>query len=310
LTAYKLEGLDEDWTNAGTRREAYYPYLPPGKYTFRVIAANSDNVWNNEGAAIEITVLPPFYRTFWFIGLAILSFGVVGFALYRRRVSELERRRTAQEEFSRRLINAHETERRRIAAELHDSLGQSLAMIKNSAVFGSQTAEDLPAAKEQLAEISTQSAHAIAEVREIAYNLRPYLLDRLGLTKAIRSLLNKTADAYPIKVISEVDEVDEFFPNEAEISIYRIVQESLNNVIKHSDASEVKVSVEESERAVIIKIEDDGKGFDVNAENNGDNRGGFGLFGMAERVRMLGGTIAIESETGKGTKILIKISPN
>ncbi len=231
---YKLEGLDEDWTNAANRREAYYPYLPPGKYTFRVIAANSDNVWNNEGAAIAITVLPPFYRTFWFIGLAILSFGVVGFALYKRRVSELERRRTAQEEFSRRLINAHESERRRIAAELHDSLGQSLAMIKNSAVFGSQTAEDLPAAKEQLAEISTQSAHAIAEVREIAYNLRPYLLDRLGLTKAIRSLLNKTADAYPIKVISEVDEVDEFFPNEAEISIYRIVQESLNNVIKHS----------------------------------------------------------------------------
>ncbi len=72
----------------------------------------------------------------------------------------------------------------------------------------------------------------------------------------------------------------------------------------------MKVSVEESERAVIIKIEGDGKGFDVNAENNGDNRGGFGLFGMAERVRMLGGTIAIESETGKGTKILIKISLN
>ncbi|MEO6590063.1 MAG: two-component regulator propeller domain-containing protein, partial [Pyrinomonadaceae bacterium] len=307
---YKLEGLDKDWTNAGTRREAYYPYLPPGKYTFRVIAANSDNVWNNEGAAIEITVLPPFYRTFWFVGLAILSFGVVGFALYKRRVSELERRRTVQEEFSRRLINAHETERRRIAAELHDSIGQSLAMIKNSAVFGSQTAADLPAAKEQLAEIQEQSAHAIAEVREIAYNLRPYLLDRLGLTKAIRSLLNKTAEAYPIKIVSEIDEVDELFPNETELSIYRIVQESLNNVIKHAHASEVKVLIEKNERSIFISIEDDGKGFDANAESNGDNRGGFGLFGMAERVRMLGGTIAIESERGKGTKILIKVSPN
>jgi len=307
---YKLEGLDEDWTYAANRREAYYPYLPPGKYTFRVIAANSDNVWNNQGAAIEITVLPPFYRTFWFIGLTILSLAIIGFALYKRRVSELERRRAAQEEFSRRLINAHETERRRIAAELHDSLGQSLAMIKNSAVFGSQTAEDLPAAKEQLAEIQAQSAHAIAEVREIAYNLRPYLLDRLGLTKAIRSLLNKTSDAYPIKVIAEIEEVDELFPNETELSIYRIIQESLNNVIKHSDASEVKVSVEKSEPSIFISIEDDGKGFDVNAENNGDNRSGFGLLGMVERVRMLGGTIRIESETGKGTKILIEISPN
>ena len=174
-------------------------------------------------------------------------------------------------------------------------------------MLGLQNGKD---SRQQLDEISETASLAIEEVREIAYNLRPYLLDRLGLTKAIRSLLNKTADAYPIKIVSEIDEVDGLFPNEAEISIYRIVQESLNNVIKHADASEVRILIEKSERSIFISIEDDGKGFDANAESNGDNRGGFGLFGMAERVRMLGGTIAIESETGKGTKILIKISPN
>lgn len=235
------------------------------------------------------------------------AIALVAFWLYQRRLNEIRRRQFAQEEFSRRLINAHKTERRRVAAELHDSIGQSLAMIKNSAVFGSQTAEDLSEAKEQLAEISTQSAQAISEVREIAYNLRPYLLDRLGLTKAISSLLNKIADTSSLRVVSEIDDVDSLFENEAEISIYRIIQESLNNILKHAATSQVKVLVEKTERAVIITIADDGKGFDVNAKNDGDKRGGFGLFGMAERVRMLGGAMTIESETGKGVKILIKL---
>ncbi|MCA1636850.1 MAG: histidine kinase [Acidobacteria bacterium] len=301
---YRLEGLDKDWTNAGTRREVYYPYLPPGKYTFRVIAANSDNVWNEQGAAIEIVVLPPFYRTAWFIGLTIFGLALIGFVLYKRRISELKRKQTAQEEFSRSLINAQETERRRIAAELHDSLGQSLAMIKNSAVFGEQAAADLPTAKEQLAQITAQSAHAISEVREIAYNLRPYLLDRLGLTKAIRSMLNKVADSSAFNLVYEVDNVDELFPNEAEINIYRIIQESLNNIIKHAEASEVKVSVKKIERALLIEIEDNGKGFDIQDEN----RGGFGLLGMTERVRILGGTLSVQSVIGKGTKIVIKLT--
>nr|MDQ3373619.1 hypothetical protein [Acidobacteriota bacterium] len=96
---YRLEGLDKDWTNAGTRREVYYPYLPPGNYTFRVIAANSDNVWNEQGASVEIVVLPPFYRTGWFVGLAISGLALIGFVLYRRRVSEFKRKQAAQEEF-------------------------------------------------------------------------------------------------------------------------------------------------------------------------------------------------------------------
>jgi signal transduction histidine kinase/ligand-binding sensor domain-containing protein len=304
---YRLEGLDEIWTNAGTRREVYYPYLPPGKYTFRVVAANSDNVWNEQGAAVQIVVLPPFYRTWWFIGLTILSFGAIGFTLYQRRVSEFKRSHAVQVEFSRRLINAHESERRRIAAELHDSLGQSLAMIKNSAVFGAETAENLPAAKEQLAEISTQSAHAIAEVREISYNLRPYLLDRLGLTKAIKSLLNKINDTYPLNINSEIEDVDGLFENDAEISIYRIIQESLNNILKHSEATEVKVSIAKTERAVLIKISDNGKGFDTKANSETRERDGFGLLGMSERVRMLSGTILVESELLKGTTLMIQL---
>ena len=304
---YKLEGLDEEWTDASNRREAYFSYLPPGRYTFRVIAANSDNVWNEQGATLEIIIKPAFYQTWWFLILSVMVLAGFVFWVYRRRLGESRRRQFAQEEFSRCLINAHESERRRIAAELHDSIGQSLAMIKNSAVFGAQTVSDLPTAKEQLSEISTQSANAIAEVREIAYNLRPYLLDRLGLTKAITSLLNKIADNYPFRLISEIEDIDDLFENEAEISLYRIIQESLNNILKHSEASEIRVSITKNERSVLIKIADNGKGFDVKANGESNLRGGFGLLGMSERVRMIGGSISIESAAGKGTAIAIEL---
>ena len=305
---YQLVGLDEAWVDAGTRRTAYYSHLPPGSYTFKVIAENGDGAWSETAATISIVVRPPFWRTWWFISLCALCVAGVAFGVYRLRIAHLKRRHAAQEEFSRRLINAHESERRRIAAELHDGLGQSLAMIKNRAVFGAHTVSDLETAKEQFTSISAQSAHAISEVREIAHNLRPYLLDRLGLTKALRSMLNKVADTHAIKLIADIDDVDGLFSSEAEMSIYRIIQESLNNILKHSGATEAEVAVKKSERFVRITIEDKGRGFDLGAPGDADaSRRGFGLLGMTERVRMLGGTQTIQSAPGQGTIITIRL---
>lgn len=304
---YRLEGLDTDWTDAGGRRTAFYPYLPPGKYTFRVIAVNSDNVWNAEGARLEIVVHPAFYQTWWFWTMCAALVGLTTFLFYRRRLNDIRRRQLAQEEFSRRLIDAHEIERRRIAAELHDSIGQSLAMIKNTAVFSSQTAADLTEAREQLTEIVVQSGQAISEVREIAYNLRPYLLDRLGLTKAIVALLEKIEENSVIEVISEIEDIDGLFEKEAEISLYRIIQESLNNILKHAEATEMRVFVCRHEYLVTVEINDNGQGFDVKAKNETGRRGGFGLLGMSERVRMLGGAIMFDSIVGEGTTIKVEL---
>lgn len=299
---YKLEGLNDDWINAGTRRTAYYSYIPPGEYTFKVMA-NNDGVWSQE-ATLKILVRPPFYRTWWFYLLSVFVISLVVFGLVRLRIIQLKRRNAAQEEFSRRLINAHESERRRIAAELHDSIGQSLATIKNSAIFAVQSVKNLDDAKDQFEEITEESGNAISEVREIAYNLRPHLLDRLGLTKAISSMLNKAADNLHFRMFLQIDEIDGLFESEAELSIYRIIQESLNNIIKHSEATEVRVSIERKEDSVSVKIEDNGKGFDTNSQN----QSGFGLLGIAERVRMLGGSFVIESEIDQGTKTLINLN--
>jgi signal transduction histidine kinase/ligand-binding sensor domain-containing protein len=304
---YKLEGLDETWIEAGTRREAFYPYLPPGEYTFRVIAANSDNIWNNDGASLHITVKPPFYRTWLFIGACLAAVVLTIFTAYRTRIFRLEKARLVQEDFSRRLINIHETERRRIAAELHDSIGQSLAMIKNRAVIGAESVTD-KIAREQLDLIGAQTAQTISEVREISYNLRPHLLDQLGLKRSLNSLLNQLEESGQTKIYSEIEEIDNLFGKESELSIYRIIQESLGNIIKHAEASSAEIYVKKGERNLTIIITDDGKGFDLDALNNeGGGRVGFGLFGISERVRMLGGTRQIETAIGSGTTIFIRL---
>jgi len=302
---YKLEGLDANWTDAGARRTAYFSYLPPGEYTFRVVAANSDGVWNETGKSLAITVLPPFYRTWWFLILSVLAVSAAAFAVYKTRINRVERARLAQEEFSRRLINAHEAERSRVAAELHDSIGQTLAMIKNRAAFGSQA--DDKTAKEQLEAIGAQTTQAIGEVREISYNLRPYLLENLGLTKAVKSLVHKIEEVHLLSVDARIDDVDDSFSGEAEMSVYRIIQEGLNNVAKHSEADAARLTIEKRGGIVTIKIEDDGRGFDPAVPKTDAETGGFGLLGIAERVRMLRGALDIQTGNGKGTKLTIKI---
>lgn len=304
---YRLEGLDAQWVDAGTRRRAYFTHLPPGEYSFRVSAANTDGVWNETGASLKISVTPPFYRT-WFFWLACASLAsLIVYIVYRRRVFHLERARKMQEEFSRRLMGAHETERRRIAAELHDSIGQSLAIIKNSIVQSAETIAD-EKTRRQLDSIAAQTTQTIGEVREISYNLRPYLLENLGLTKAVKSLLNKVAETGQIKIKVELDDIDDLFEPEAEMSIYRIIQENLTNILKHAEATEAQILLKKSERNLTILISDDGVGFDPNAVlNKAHANGGFGLLGISERVKMLGGVQEVESAIDAGTNVLIKI---
>ena len=154
---YKLEGLDHDWVEAGTRRTAYYPHVPPGAYTFHVIAANSDGVWNTEGKQLQVIVLPPFYRTWWFRTLAAIGLAGLATFAWRYRIVQLERARAAQQAFSRQLISSQESERKRIAAELHDSLGQRLVVIKNLALMFLHTPIGNGESREQIEEISAEA---------------------------------------------------------------------------------------------------------------------------------------------------------
>jgi signal transduction histidine kinase len=303
---YKLEGLDDEWIDAGTRRLAYFSHVPPGDYTFRVIAANSDNVWNEQGATLKIIVLPPFYRTWWFISLAVLLLTFTVFALVKRRVSQLAKDRAAQQAFSRQLIASQEQERKRIAAELHDSLGQRLVVIKNLSLMFLNAKNGKAADNNQIEEISAEASQAIGEVKEISYNLRPYQLDRIGLTKAVEAVVRSAQSASTIEFTAEIDDIDDYFPKDAEINFYRIVQECVNNLVKHSWATTAFVKIELSGENLNLVISDNGKGFTPNQIES--KTGGFGLVGINERVELFGGKVEIKSAPKQGAEIRIQMN--
>lgn len=311
---YKLEGLDSRWIDAGLRRTAYYSRMPPGRYVFKVIAANSDGVWNQAGKTLEITVLAPFYRTTWFELLGFFAAVALAGSAWRYRVSQLQRGHAVQRAFSQQLIASQESERKRIAAELHDGLGQRLVIIKNLALFFLRSQDQTAISNGKLRlieEISQEAALAADESREISYNLRPFQLDRLGLSKAIESIIRTASGASETRFASELDNIDDVFPEPLRIHFYRIVQECLNNVVKHAEATEASISIKRNAGSVIFTIRDDGKGF-VRAKGSSEasdelTRHGFGLTGMEERARALGGELIVQSFPGRGTVVSLQI---
>jgi signal transduction histidine kinase/streptogramin lyase len=299
---YKLEGLEDHWIEAGAKRAVDYSYLPAGAYTFRVIAANASGVWNNAGASLRVVVRPYFYQTWWFLWLAVAAMAGTIWLIAHYRLAQMRKIAEAKTAFSRQLITSQEAERKRIAAELHDGLGQSLLVIKNRTSLGKRMASDSTKVTAQLDEISHATNQALEEVRGIAYNLRPYHLERLGLRESLNAMLEKIREATGLEINTRVALFDEVFSKDDEVLFYRVMQECLNNVIKHAQAKTVEIQIVQTETEVTARIQDDGRGFAADAP-----AGGFGLIGMTERVRMLGGTHTIESEVGKGTKVTVII---
>ena len=218
--------------------------------------------------------------------------------LHRR----FERQQAARLAFTRGMLESQESERRRIAASLHDSLGQELLVIRNQAHFALQASSDDPALRRRLEEISETTLQAINEVREITRNLRPYQLDRLGLTQSIRALARKVSENSSIEFACHVDEVDEVFDGESEIHLYRIVQEALNNVLKHSGATEAAVVIKKVPGCLSISIRDNGRGLSSSVTAGGP---GFGLSGIKERAEIMGGAARIDSSPGQGVNLLV-----
>ncbi len=305
---YRLGGEDDPWVDAGTRRSAFYTKVSPGTYIFHVAASNNDGVWNEEGAKITLTILPPYWMTWWFrvsVGTTVLF--LVAFII-QRRIAFLKKARVWQEEISSLLIENQEQERTRIAREMHDSLGQELLLVKNRAMLGAET-DDLKA-RRQFEQISASASAVLKSVRQLSHDLRPPELDQLGLTETLRSLYESIQDSTTMTVSAYLENIDGVFPKESEINVVRIVQEGLNNILKHSAATEVSLNISVRDRAVTILLHDNGKGFDTRGVNAGQPVG-IGLTNIKERVRILGGTFAIESfpTTGTVLEIHIPLSP-
>jgi PAS domain S-box-containing protein len=276
----------------------------------QLVAGKIGKVFTAGEAAVEAELSSKDGRAtaYFFTGRRIYFDGrpcIVGMAID---ITERRQAEEAMQQLTGRLLQSQDEERRRIAAELHDSLGQSLAIIKNRVMICLRAAFDEGRVREQLEEISATVTSAIDEVREITHNLRPYELDRLGLVAAIKSMIRKVSDSSSIRFHSDLEQVDGLLSKEAETSVYRIVQEGLNNVIKHADATEARVTIKRDGPQVVVTVRDNGKGIIIhNKGGNGKNGSGFGLAGIAERARMLGGFQQLISEPGQGTILTVRL---
>ena len=230
--------------------------------------------------------------------------------VWNYRLQQLKRAQAAQHVFSQQLIASQESERKRIAADLHDSIGQRLIVINNLALMLLRSLDpNRPDQKEidTLKEINNEASAAIEETRGISYNLRPFQLDRLGLNKAIEGLIRSVSAASGIRFSTELDDINNLFSEDLRINFYRIVQESLNNIMKHAQATEVRILLRRTESLLTLTIKDNGEGLKPPSRPAPTSRNGFGLTGMAERARLLGGTFDIRPAHGRGTVMIVDI---
>jgi signal transduction histidine kinase len=219
----------------------------------------------------------------------------------RARYVELAESRSALQQLSARLVDAQETERRSISRELHDEIGQSLgALLVDIGRLASLPQGD-PQVKPQLDHMKSVAERSFQSVRNIALLLRPSMLDDLGLAAALEWLGREVSRSSEIEVTVDSENVPEDLPDEYKICIYRVAQEALRNAVRHSGARNARIAVEPSPRCLVVRVIDDGHGFDPTHTR------GLGLLGMEERIKRLGGSLKVESEQGKGANVIAEL---
>jgi two-component system sensor histidine kinase UhpB len=216
-----------------------------------------------------------------------------------------ERELRVRKEFTRDLLAAQEQERTRIAHELHDSLGQSLSLITNHAQLGLACGEVSADVRRHLQTIISRTAEAIQEVRSLSRNLRPTSIGVFGLAESIDRLIEQVAQSSTIQFDKHLDSIDDALNNEQASHLYRIAQEILTNILKHSQARHVGVRLEHDLHCVRLAVIDDGRGFAL--EQSAERRGTVGISSIYERALIAGGTAAVEATPGKGTSVIVEV---
>lgn len=295
---YRMEGVDAEWSAPTQQRTVRYTTLPSGEYRLLARARNRNGAWSAP-VQVHFEVQPPFWKTWWFTVAVFFMVTGSGALLLRRRIRRLQEQAASQQRFSKQLIDMNEAERKRIASELHDGLGQNLLIIANRAKMGWKK-EGTAAMQKEFDIISASALESIADLRKISYNLHPLQIDETGITAALEAMLKRIASAADVPVSYTVDRIDDLVPAAHRIHWYRLVQELLTNALKHSAARSIDVTVVQDDDTVRISVRDDGTGFDPAQQKEG-----YGMRSIHERVRILGGTITVDASQGNGTAVRI-----
>jgi signal transduction histidine kinase/ligand-binding sensor domain-containing protein len=292
---YMLQGFDRGWTDAGARRSAYYTNIPPGRYTFRVEAANNDGVWNTTGAAFSFNLKRHFYQTLWFYALLLAATIAILFLAIKRRL------RVAEREF-----RAVLGERSRIAREIHDTLAQGYVGVSVQLELLAELLrlKKLEPAAKQLDATRKYVREGLADARQSIWALRTQDSGEETLPVKLGRMVEQAA-ADDLKSRFNVGGAYRPLPPETERELFRVAQEAIHNVKKHAAARELSVRLEYGQETIVLEVRDDGRG-GASPHTHGFGVGHFGLTGMQERAESIGGELEIESAAGAGTTIRLR----
>jgi signal transduction histidine kinase/ligand-binding sensor domain-containing protein len=301
---YRLEGMtDANWTESATRGPVTYSFLPPGHYTFHVIACNSDGLWNETGDTVSINVLPHLWQTWWFkAGLGIMGFGIVAGVVYlesRRRLRQKMERLARERELER--------ERARIAQDIHDDLGASLTRIGMLSESATDDLDDRERAAASLGQIYSTARDLTRAMDEIVWAVNPRHDTLESLTNYIARYAHDFLTAAHIRCrLDAPTSVPELVVrSETRHNLFLAFKEALNNAVKHSGASEVRVTLELVTGGFRLVVADNGSGFGPKKPGMSSHRlvSGHGIVGIRKRLEQIGGRVDIESQSGEGVRV-------
>jgi signal transduction histidine kinase/ligand-binding sensor domain-containing protein len=302
---YRLEGVDRQWQDAGTRRQSFYTNLSPGDYRFQVIASNEDGVWNDAGAVLRFVTFAAWYQTLWFRCLCAIAILGALWSLYLLRLTKVTADINAR-------LSERLKERERIARELHDTLLQSFQGL----VLHFQRARNLLPARpmeavERLDTALERAESAIAEGRNAIHDIRSSALVDGDFAQAMTAVgeelsagdISKDLATFNVVVEGSVKPLDPILRDE----MYRIAREALRNAFSHAAAHHIEAEIAYGEKLFRVRIRDDGKGVDARVLDQGERAGHWGLPGMRERAEQVGGQLKVWSEAGAGTEIELSV---
>jgi signal transduction histidine kinase/ligand-binding sensor domain-containing protein len=297
----KLEGWDRDWKDAGNERKAVYSNLPPRNYRFRVMACNNSGVWNEAGTFLDFSIAPAYYQTRWFQLSCVGAFLALVWAIYQLRVHQLARQFNLT-------LEARVGERTRIARDLHDTLLQSFQglLMRFQAVSNELAEGDL---KQELDEAIDRATGAITEGRDAVQGLRSSVVERNDLAAALGTLGKELAapTSQPPEFTMQVEGAARDLHPILRDEVYRVAGEALRNAFRHANAGRIEVEIRYDERVFRLRVRDDGKGIDPNLLADDGRAGHFGLRGMRERAKRVGGKLTVWSELGSGTEVELRV---
>lgn len=288
---YRLEGLDDAWTDAGSRRQALFTNLPPRAYRFQVMARSSEGIWNPAGDEIAFSIQPMFYQTSWFAGLVVTA--IIGAITLAWRV----RRQQVRRQFELVL-----TERARMAREIHDTLLQSLAGLELQVdAMASQLTSGGPV-WQQMERVRRQIQSDVSEARQSIWALRSPTLETRDLASALQELGQTLAGSSGIGFEFTLEGKPARCAGKVEEHLLRVGLEAVSNAVRHAQATLVRLELLYSDDSITLRVSDDGRGFDISeAQRQAGTH--WGLATMRERADAIGGQLSLVSRPGAGTNL-------